>query len=245
MPEVSGVRMAYLAAYAALAALGESLVARPAALWLRGQGILRAALPWEVPLGGWQLLLAALLALITAALAASAARGSKPRVPQHAAFLALLTLCLGARSLGGAPRPPQDPGPALLEGLRAAAAELDRDFHGLYAPDASQLNGALAQVAPPGFRRLGRSIPLHARVLSGAGGPQLEALEGDLPGTIYVSVSQDRGAAWLTALALRGVARLSSGKPAVIEAHAGTHSLPGRDPLVPAYPGMHGLQEDR
>ena len=46
------IRLLYLAAYAALAALGEALVARPGLLWLRGQGLLRAALPWDVPLGG-------------------------------------------------------------------------------------------------------------------------------------------------------------------------------------------------
>ena len=27
----------------------------------------------------------------------------------------------------------------------------------------------------------------------------------------------------------------------LVEAHTGTHSLPGRDPLVPAYPGMKGI----
>ena len=239
------IRAAYLVAYAALAALGEALVARAALLWLRGQGIFRAALPWDVSLGGWALACAALVALMTLWLASDAALGRRPRMPQHAAFLVLLVACFAVRSWAGDPRPPRDPAPALLEGLRAAAAELDRDFHGLYAPDAGQLNGALAQVRPPGFRRLGRIIPLHARVLSGADGPQTEPLPQDQPGTIYVAISKDRTTAWLTALNLRGILALPSGKPALIEAHRGTHSLPGRDPMVPAYPGMRSLTDPR
>jgi len=92
-------------------------------------------------------------------------------------------------------------------------------------------------VAPTGFRRLGRNVPLRARILSGAEGARLDVLEGDLPGTIYVSISKDRQTAWLTAAAGGGaVLTISPGQPAVIEAHSGTHSLPGRDPLVPAYP---------
>ena len=59
---VSGVRIAYLAAYAALAALGEALVARNALVWLRGQGLLHPALPWDVPLGSGAFLLAVLVA---------------------------------------------------------------------------------------------------------------------------------------------------------------------------------------
>lgn len=242
---MSGVRIAYLAAYAALAALGEALVARAGLLWLEGQGLFHVALPWEVSLGGWALLLAAVLALMTLWLAAAAALGRRQRLGQHALFLLVLALCLAVRTWGGEPAPPRDPSPTLFDGLRAAAGELERDFHGLYAPDAAQLNGALAQVGPPGFRRLGRGIPLHARVLSGADGPQLVALPQDLPGTIYVALSQDRRAAWLTALSLQGVARLGSGKPALIEAHEGTHSTLGRDPLMPAYPGMRGLHESR
>lgn len=242
---MSGVRIAYLAAYAALAALGEALVAGRALLWLRGQGLFHAALPWDVPLGGLSLLLAALVAIATLWLASAAALGKKPRVPQHAAFLLVLALCIAVRTQSGEPRSPRDPVPALLDGLRVAAAELDRDYRGSYVPDAGPLSAALAQVVPPGFRRLGRSISLHARLLSASEGPQLEALPGDQPGTIYVAVSRDRTAAWLTALDLRGVLKLTSGKPALIEAHAGTHSLPARDQLVPAYPGMRSLVPGR
>jgi hypothetical protein len=232
------VRIAYLIVYASLAAIGEGLVARPAMLWAQGQGILRPALPWQVPFGAAALGLAALVALVTLWLASAVALGRRPRVPQHAAFLALLAACLALRAGPPEPLPPRDPSPSLLAGLRAAADELDRDFSGAYAPDAGRINGALAQIAPPGFRRLGRSIPLHARILSGAEGPQLEPLPGDEPGTIYASVSREGKTAWLTALSAGGLLRTSSGKPAIVEAHAGTHSLPGRDPLVPAYPGM-------
>jgi hypothetical protein len=235
------LRIAYLAVYAGLAAVGEGLVARPALLWLRGQGIFRAALPWEVPLGGLALALAALVALATLWLASDAALGRRPRVSQHAAFLILLATCLALRAGTDAPLPPRDPAPPLLQGLRAAAEEIDGDFHGAYAPDAEQINGALARVAPPGFRRLGRFIPLHARVLSGATGPQIEPLPGDEPGTIYLAVSKDRSTVWLTALTLGMVLRTASGKPALVEAHQGTHSLPGRDPVVPAYPGLRRI----
>jgi hypothetical protein len=231
------VRIAYFCAYAAVAALGEALVARPGLLWLRSQGILHPALAWDVPLGGLLLLCAALLAVFTLWLASDVARGQRPRLPLHAAFLLLFGLCFVLRSVAGDPRPPRDPGPSLFDALRAAAEELDRGYAGRYAPDESRLTSALAQVPPPDFRRLGRGIPLSARTFSGADGARLEGLGGDHPGTIYVSISKDGQSAWLTALTEgNAILRLASGEPAVVEAHGGTHSLPGRDPLVPAYP---------
>ena len=242
---VSGVRIVYLAAYGALAVLGEALVARPALLWLRGQGLLRVALPWDVPLGGLSFLLASLVALATLWLAARAALGRRPRLGQHTAFLMLLALCLALRASAGDPRPPADPAPALLEGLRTVAAALDRDYRDAYALDSAPLDAALSKLTAPGYRRLGRALPLHVRVLSPAVGAQLDPLAGDAPGTIYLAASPDRQSVWLTALALRNVLHLSSGKPALIEAHAGTHSLPGRDPLAPAYPGMRSITSPR
>jgi hypothetical protein len=242
---VSGVRIAYLAAYAALAALGEALVARPALLWLRGQGLLHAALPWDVPLGSLSFLLALLVALLTLWLASQAALGQRPRVPMHAAFLLLLALCLGVRAQAGDPQPPRDPAATLLAGLRTVAEELDRDYRDGYSPDEARLDSALAQLPPSGFRRLGRATPLHVRLLPSAGGAQTEPLAGDDPGAIYLAISSDRTAAWLTALSLRGVLKLPSGKPALVEAHKGTHSSPGRDPLVPAYPGMRSVAQPR
>ncbi len=237
------IRIAYLLAYAALAALGEALVARPALLFFRSQGLFRAAPAWEVPFGAVALALSAFITAFTIWLALDAALGHRPRVPQHAAFLIVVALSFALRWAGGEPRPPRDPAPSLLEGMRAAAAGLDRTWSGRYAPDAGQLNGALAQVASPGYRRLGRTLPLHARVLSASEGPQLEPLPGDEPATIYIAISRDRTTAWLTALGLQGILKSSSGKPALIEAHAGTHSLPGRDRLVPAYPGMRSVTQ--
>jgi len=230
------IRFAYLSGYAALAALGAALVGRPALLWVCSQGIFHAVLGWDVPHGALLLTAAALLAISTAWLASRGALKRPAAAPLHVAFLLLVGICAALRSASGDPRPPSDPAPALLEALRAAAGELDRGWAGQYAPDAAEFNAPLAQVPPPAFRRLGRPAPLHARVLSGATGPQLDPLPGDQPGTLYVAVSQDRQAAWLTALSLGRIASLPSGTAAVVEARGGTHGLPGQDPALPAYP---------
>jgi hypothetical protein len=162
-------------------------------------------------------------------------RGQKPRPALHIAFLLLSGICFSLRAASGEPRPPRDVSAALFAGLHAAAGELDRTYAGLYAPDATQFRSVLAQVPPPPLRRLGRPLPLHARILS-ADGPQLEPLPEDLPGTLYVAISKDRQSAWLTALGLERIATLPSGKPAVVLARSGTHSGPGGDPAVPLYP---------
>ena len=229
-------RVTYLAIYAALAALGEALVARPALLWVRSQGIFQPALAWDVPFGALLLACAVLVALFTLGLASAVSLGRTPAIPLHLAFLLAIGICLAVRSASGNPRPPRDPAPALLDAVRTAADELDRGYAGSYAPDAGQFGSALAQVRPPGFRRLGRPIPVHARILSGADGPQLEPLPEDLPGTVYIAIARDRQSAWLTALGLDGIVLLRRDRPAVAEAHAGTHSLPGQDPALPAYP---------
>jgi hypothetical protein len=187
--------------------------------------------------------LAVLVALATLWLASQAVLGRRPRVAQHAAFLAILGACLSVRAWSGEPQPPPDPAPVLLDGLRAVAAALDRDFEKTYAPDEAKLDAALAALPPPGYRRLGRVLKMRAVVSGGAEGPRTAGSAADLPGTIYVEISNDRTAAWITARALNGILKLPSGKPALIEAHGGTHSLPGRDPLVPAYPGMRGLTD--
>lgn len=228
-------RVTYLAAYAALAALGEALVARPALLWVRSQGIFSPALAWDVPYGALLLACAVLLALFTFALSCAMALRRKPRQPLHVAFLLAVGICFALRSASGNPRPPRDPAPELLEALGAAADELDRSYDGSYAPDAAQFGSALARIRPPAFRRLGRAIPLHARVLSGADGPQVVPLPGDQPGTVYVAISKDRQSAWLTALGLDGISTLPAGAPAVAVARAGTHSPPDSDPQLPAY----------
>jgi hypothetical protein len=232
------IRLAYVCTYGSLAALGAALVARPALLWLRSQGLLRTALAWDVRYGALLFVGAALLALFTLWLASEVALNRRRRAPLHVAFLLAVGICLALRSASGDPRPPADPAPALLDALRVAGDELDRGYSGRYAPDAAQFSSSLAQVPPPGFRRLGRPVPLHARILSGAEGPQLGALPGDQPGTIYIAVSGDRRSAWMTALTLAGILNLPSGRPAIVESRDGTHSLPGRDPAVPAYRPM-------
>lgn len=229
-------RVTYLAAYAALAALGEALVARPAVLWVRSLGIFAPVLAWEVPFGALLLACAILVAAFTFALASAVALGRTPRAPLHVAFLLAVGICFALRAASGNPRPPADPAPALLDGIRAVADELDRGYAGSYAPDAGQFASALAQIAPPPFRRLGRRIPLHARVLSGAEGPQLEPLPEDLPGTIYLAISRDRRSAWITSLGVDGMVKLGQEQPAIAVAHAGTHAAPGQDPALPAYP---------
>ncbi len=235
------MRVVYLMVYAAFAALGEALVAKPAVAWLRGRGLLHAALPWEVPLGAWAVLLAVALAAFTLALSLRFALGLRARVPLHAAFLALFALCLALRGAAGEPEPPADPTAPLLDGLRTVAGELDRSYAGRYLVDEPSLNAALARLPRPGFRRRFRTLPLRVLVLGNASGPQLTALAGDEPGTLYVALAADGRRAWLSALTLQ------AGAPAVlrqtVQATAGTHSLPGRDALVPAYPGMHGAKQ--
>ena len=235
------IRAAYLIVYAGIAALAEALVARPAMLWLRSQGLFRPAVAWGVPMGAVALALAVLVAALAFWLAANAGLGRKPRTPEHAALLGLLALCFVLRRAGGDPRPPADSVAPLLEAMRATADQLDRSWSAGYSTDPAPLDAVLAHLPDPGFRLHGRSLPLQARILAGAEGPQLNPLEDDQPGTIYVAMSKDRQAAWITALSLDGVLKLASGKPAAIEAHTGSHSLPGRDPLVPAYPGMRSV----
>jgi len=232
------LRAASLLVYAAVAALGEALVARPALLVLRGLGLFAAVLPWRVPFGAVQLALALAIALVTVLLAARPSPGK--RMPLHIALLALLALAFAVRGLAAEPQPPADPLPSLLNGLRTTADELDREYAGAYSPDLATIDAVLARLPPPGFVRRGRLLPLRA-VRVGAPGPELERFGGTEPGTIYIAVSRDKKSAWLTALSDQGIARLGNGRAAVIGARGGTHSLPGRDPLVPAYPGMRSV----
>jgi len=234
------IRIAYLCAYGSLAALGEALTARPALVWVQSQGIFRTALAREVPYGSLLAVAAAALALFTLWLASRTAVDRTPPVPLHVPFLFLVGACLFLRSASGNPRPPPDPALSLLDALRVAADELDQRYAGLYAPDAAQLSLALAPVRPPPFRRLGLQVPLHARILSGARSAQLTPLPGDEPATIYIAISPDRHSAWLTAVTLTGILELPAGRPAIAEAHSGTHSAPGTDPALPSYPRQSG-----
>ena len=49
-----------------------------------------------------------------------------------------------------------------------------------------------------------------------------------------------RHSAWLTAVTLTGILELPAGRPAIAEAHSGTHSAPGTDPALPSYPRQSG-----
>lgn len=230
------IRIAYLCLYGALAALGEALVARPALVWVQSQGIVHTALARKVPYGALLAAAAAALALFTLWLVWRTAVDRTPPLPMHVTFLLLVGVCLSLRSASGNPRPPPDAAPSLLDALRVAADELDQRYEGLYAPDTAHLSFALAQVRPPPFRRLGRQVPLRAQILSAAGSAQLNPLPGDEPATIYIAISPDRRSAWLTAVTLTGILELPSGRPAIAEAHAGSHSAPGADPGLPSYP---------
>jgi len=233
------IRAAWVICHAAFAALGAALVARPALLWLRSQGLLSPAPAWDVPLGGLFAVCTALVAIASFWLAHGLGGRRRGRLPVHAVFLALIATCFVLRATAGEPRPPPSPGPPLLLGLRTAARELDRDYRGRYAPDREQLDAALASeaAATSGYRRLGSVIGLRSRILSEATAAQTRPLDGDPPGTIYVAISTDGQTAWLTALDGLGIFRLASGQPAAVLARAGAHSLPGQDPLVPDYPG--------
>ena len=226
------VRAAYLAVYAGLAALGIALLARPAALWAEGLGLFHPVQPWAVPLGSPAALLAALIGIVTLAMAVQAIAGTRPRRRYHLALLLLLALALGLRAASGDLAPPADPAARLIEGLRTAAAVLDAEYASSrrYAPTAGLLQGALSALPAPGFVYRGRQLRLSARILHGMRGAQLDALPGDPPGTIYVCISSDEQRAWLSALALRGAI------PVTAQAQAGTHPAPGFDPLLPLYP---------
>jgi hypothetical protein len=226
-------RRAYLVAYATLAALGAALLARPALLWLHGLGLLRPALPWQIYLGGAAALLAAILAGFAVYLAVRAALGGKLLLPQHSLFLLLVAAALALRSASGEPQPPADPEPRLRAALETAAGVLDAEYaaNSRYSPSAPLLQGALFALPRPGFVYRGRELPLSARILHGMDSAQLETMPGDLPGTIYVCISRDEQRAWLSVTSLDGV------RPGTVQARAGTHSLPGADPALPAYPG--------
>ena len=67
MPRV--IRAAYLATYAAFAALGVAMVARPALLWFRSLGFFGVARAWDVPLGALSFGLGVAVCLFTLSLA--------------------------------------------------------------------------------------------------------------------------------------------------------------------------------
>jgi hypothetical protein len=237
------LRAVSLLVYAGVAALGEALVARPALLFLQGLGIVHPVLPWRVPFGAVQFVLAQGIALCTVWLASRAALGRPPRLKLHAALLVLLAAALGLRGNIAAPLPPADPLPALLAGLRTAASAVER------GSDEAAIDADLARLDPPGFVRFGRRLPMRAAAfvtVDGDAGAILDELHAnlfalDVPGTICIARSGRH--AFLTARTLDGFATLPDGKPAIVEVRGGAHSEPGRDPLLPAYPGMRSIAD--
>lgn len=228
------VRVASIGLYAGLAALGAALLARPAALWVDGLGLTRPVRPWHVPFGGAAAVLAVVLAAFTLGIAVYAMLGGKLRRGHHVGLLLLVGLALALRAGAGDIRPPADPAPNLIKGLRTVAAALDAEYAATrrYVPSAGLVQGALSALPGAGFVHRGRELRLSARILHGMRGPQIEALPGDRPGTIYVGISSDEQRAWLSALSLQRVL------PVTVHANAGSHSAPGFDPLIPFYPNM-------
>jgi hypothetical protein len=238
----SALRASSLLLYAAVAALGEALVARPALLFARGLGLLHTVLPWRVPFGALELLLALGIAACALLLGVRVMQ-EKPRLRWHAALLGLLALSLCVRGAADEPRPPADPLPALMTGLRAAASAVERRFAAARPLDSAAIDGELALLEPPGFVRFGRRLPLRIHAVEcgdcGEGEPLDDERARSLaPGTICVLLPRGRRIAWLNVRTLHGFAALPDGRQAVIDVRGATHTVPGRDPLLPAYPAM-------
>ncbi len=236
-------RAAYLTAYALFAALGASVLARPALLAIANLGLFAPVLPLEVPLGWAAAALLALIAALTVRFALRVALDRKPRVGEHVAFLALVAGAIALRSFAGEPQPPADPTAPLIAAMRAAADLADAQYTraGKYALSADAFDAELARMRAPPFTMHARRLGLRAAVIDSASGPVLEA---PLPGMLIVAASKDGKRCWITAFTLAHgqVAPVMDGpRPLVLQARAGTHSAPGRDPVVPAYPGMRSL----
>jgi hypothetical protein len=249
LPVRAGLRAVNLLVYGGFCALGFGLCARPALLELRGLGLSSAALPWEVPLGRLLLLLALVIGCWTVRLMLASALGARVRLPERGAFLLTVAAALATRAAAGEPVAPRDPAPSLLEGLRVCAELLDQGYAdgGHYQAAKEGLEERLSALPAPGFVQRGRLLGMHVRFLEHQTGAQLAALAGDPPGTLYVALDEERTRAWITALTLEGrtTAPLKSrGRALVLQARAGTHSSPGRDPAIPDYPRME-LVHDR
>jgi hypothetical protein len=93
------IRHLYVCAYAALAAIGLALVARPAILWVRSQGLHRAG--WEVLFGPLFVAAAATVTVLTAWLAFAIALRRKRRTAVHLALLLAVALCFALRQIAG------------------------------------------------------------------------------------------------------------------------------------------------
>jgi hypothetical protein len=221
-----------------------ALVARPASLWLAGLGLQGPVLAACVPFGAAFFAVAALVCAATLRLSLALAGRIRPRVPEHAAFLLLLGCALGLRAWVDPPHPGDDPAPALRAGLHAVADALETSYplQDRYVAEAGPLEAAIATLSLPGFAYRGRRLALRVRMIESAARPQIDAVPGDPPGTLYVALSADRRRAYLTALTLRGgrpeTMRANDGRALILQARGGTHGELGQDPLLPAYPSQ-------
>jgi len=246
-PPRGGLRAINALLFGAFSTVGFGLVARPALLAVRSLGLFAPTLPWDVPLGRLFLLLALALAVETIRLGVAVASGAKLRARARVPLLLLVVAAFAARNFAGEPLAPAAPVARLVSALRACADALDRAYpeRARYQPDEAALDQALAAVGGSTFVYRGHELPLRARLIGGAERPQgiPRAQRGDRPGDLYVAISADGSRAYLSALTLDDAGRPQilqtvAGRPLIIEARAGTHSAPGRDPLVPEYPGM-------
>ncbi|MBS2026210.1 MAG: hypothetical protein JST92_27730 [Deltaproteobacteria bacterium] len=228
--------------YGGFAALGAGLVGRPAALSLAGFGLVAPRLAWTVPLGGLFVFLFVCLAALLLPHAWPLALGLRARMGERAALLIAVGLAFALRMAVPAPRPPEDPGPLLVEALRVTANALDRDYVNdkSYRPDAAKLSAEVAPLGRTGFVHHGRPLELHVQVLDGPERPQVAPVAAP-PGTVLVSLSPARQRALVWVLTPDGLAaaplRKPKGAPVIVVARSGSHGSPGRDPLMPDYPG--------
>ncbi len=228
--------------FGAFAAAAFGAIARRAWLFWSSQGVLHPALPWDVPMGALFLSLALLLALETLRTGALAASGSPLRARDRWPLLLLVLGSFATRLAAAEPRPPASPTARLVSALRLAAETLDRGYRdaGHYSFDEAALEQALAPLGSSGFVYRGHDLPLRVRALD-QDAAQRAPLPGDLPGVLYVAHPRDGQRAWLSAVTLDGSSAAMlpapSGRALLIDARAGTHSAPGRDPLLPEYPG--------
>lgn len=231
--------------FGTFAAIGFGLVARPALLAFRSLGLAAPVLPWDVPLGRLFIVLALGLAIETLRLGLDVSAGKRLRPIARAPLLLLLGISLLARNFAGEPLAPVSAVPRLVSGLRTAADALDRSFatDSRYPKDPAPIDASLAQLGPTGFVYLGNYLPLRAQLLEQQKSAQITPRPGDRPGTVYVALDAEHTRAIVSVLTLDAkgkpdILRAPSGKALLVEARFGTHSSPGRDPLVPEYPGM-------
>ena len=226
------VRAASYALHAVFASIGAALLASPALAWVRGLGLDRPVMAADVPLGWAAVLLGLALIAAVCVMAVRAALGRSPGAASRIAVLLIAACALALRAGIGELRRGPDPAPRLVDAMAIVAEALDAEYARThrYASPSRLLEPTSIALPPTGLVHRGRELRAIARVLTGMRSPQLDAIAGDAPGTIYVAISPDEQSAWVSALSLDGVL------PITVHAHGGTHSPPGFDALLPLYP---------